>query len=39
MLILRPADAGWHEHLVTGPAVGPAFAAWVASEAYKDRAE
>jgi len=39
MLIVRPADTGWRDHLVTGAAVGPAFAAWLASEAYKDRAE
>ena len=39
MLIVRPADTGWRDHLVTGAAVGPAFAAWLASETYKDRAE
>jgi glycine cleavage system H protein len=39
MLIVLPADVGWRDRLVTGPAVGPAFAAWLASEAYKDRAE
>jgi glycine cleavage system H protein len=38
MLIVRPADASsWRGGLVTGPAIGPAFAAWLASEAYKDR--
>jgi len=37
MLIVRPADDGWRDHLVTGPAVGPAFADWLASETYKDR--
>ena len=39
MLIVRPADATWREPLVTGPAIGPAFAAWLAAEAYKDRTE
>jgi glycine cleavage system H protein len=39
MLIVRPADpSSWRDRLVTGPAIGPAFAAWLASEAYKDRA-
>jgi glycine cleavage system H protein len=38
MLIVRPAEtATWRDRLVTGDAVGPAFAAWLASEAYKDR--
>lgn len=37
MLIVRPADAGWRQRLTTGPAVATAFAAWLASEAYKDR--
>ena len=32
-----PRDAGWRYRLVTGPAVGPEFAAWMAAEAYKDR--
>ena len=39
MLIVRPADAAWRDRLVTGAAIGPAFAAWIAAEAYKDRAE
>jgi glycine cleavage system H protein len=39
MLIVRPRDAGWRGRLVTGPAIGPAFAAWMAAEAYKDRSE
>lgn len=38
MLIVRPADADWQASLVTGPAVGPAFTAWLAAEAYKGRA-
>ena len=37
MLIVRPVDTGWRDHLVTGPAVGPAFEAWLASEAYQAR--
>jgi len=39
MLIVRPGTAGWRDGLTTGSDVGPAFAAWLASEAYKDRAE
>jgi glycine cleavage system H protein len=38
MLIVRASDARWQEGLVTGDAVAPAFAAWLAAEAYKDRA-
>ena len=38
MLIVRPARADWREGLVTGQAIAPAFAAWLASDAYKDRA-
>ena len=38
MLIVRTEDARWHEPLITGPGIGPAFAAWIAAEAYKDRA-
>lgn len=38
MLVVRPAVADWHEGLVTGKAIVPAFAAWLATEAYKDRA-
>ena len=37
MLIVRPSDADWQANLVTGADVGPAFAAWLASGAYKDR--
>lgn len=37
MLIVRPADAAWRDRLITGPAIGPAFARWLASEVYKDR--
>ena len=38
MLIVRPADTSWRDRLMTGAAIGPAFAAWIAAEAYKDRA-
>ena len=30
--------ANWQDKLTTGQAVAPAFAAWVATEAYKGRA-
>jgi glycine cleavage system H protein len=39
MLIVRPADTSWRDSLATGDAVGPAFTAWIAAEAYKGRAE
>ena len=39
MLIVRAASDAWRDRLVTGPAIGPAFAAWIAAEAYKGRAE
>jgi hypothetical protein len=39
MLIVRATDADWRDRLVTGDALGPAFAAWIAAEAYKGRAE
>jgi glycine cleavage system H protein len=39
MLIVRPARADWQEGLITGPAIAPAFAAWLKSEAYKERSE
>jgi glycine cleavage system H protein len=38
MLILRPAQDDWRAGLVTGAAIKPAFEAWIASGAYKDRA-
>jgi glycine cleavage system H protein len=38
MLIVRPSDPAWREGLLTGPAIGPAFAAWLDAETYKDRA-
>jgi glycine cleavage system H protein len=37
MLIVRPAQGDWSADLITGAAIGPAFATWIASEAYKDR--
>jgi glycine cleavage system H protein len=39
MLVVRPARADWSQNLVTGAAIADAFAAWLATEAYKDRAE
>jgi glycine cleavage system H protein len=39
MLVVRPASEDWREGLTTGSAIGPAFAAWLAAEAYKDRTE
>jgi glycine cleavage system H protein len=38
MLIVRADDPRWQQGLLTGPEIGPAFAAWLAAEAYKDRA-
>lgn len=35
MLLLRPHDADWRESLVTGAAVGPAYEAWMESEAFE----
>jgi glycine cleavage system H protein len=37
MVIVRPARADWREGLVTERAIAPAFAAWLATKAYKDR--
>jgi glycine cleavage system H protein len=39
MLIVRAAGENWRDRLVTGPAVAPAFAAWIVSESYKQRAD
>ncbi|MGE5513729.1 MAG: glycine cleavage system protein H [Bacteroidota bacterium] len=39
MLIVRTEDTGWRDRLITGPAIGPAFAAWLEAEAYKGRTE
>ena len=38
MLVVQPARTDWREGLVTAQAIAPAFAAWLATEAYKDRA-
>jgi len=37
MLIVRPSRDDWSADLITGAAIGPAIAAWIAAEAYKDR--
>jgi glycine cleavage system H protein len=37
MLIVRAAHSNWRDRLITGSALGPAFSAWIAAEAYKDR--
>jgi glycine cleavage system H protein len=39
MLIVRADEAAWRERLLTGPAIGPAFAAWLAAESYRSRTE
>ena len=39
MLIVRPSSVDWCKGLVTGSDIAPAFEAWAASEAYKDRTE
>jgi glycine cleavage system H protein len=39
MLIVRADDPGWRDGLITGPEIGAAFAAWLASGAYRDRSE
>lgn len=39
MLLVRPDAADWREGLVSGAAIEAAFAAWIASEAYKDRSD
>ena len=39
MLIVRAENPSWLEGLLTGSGVGPAFAAWIAAEAYKGRAD
>ncbi len=35
MLIVRPSEPGWRERLITGPEIGPRFAAWIKAETYK----
>jgi glycine cleavage system H protein len=37
MLIVRPSVENWRSGLVTGTDIAPAFEAWFASDAYKDR--
>jgi glycine cleavage system H protein len=39
MLIVRPTQEDWRAGLVTGAAIEPAFAAWVATDAYKGRTD
>ena len=39
MLVVRPASLDWRDTLVTGVTIAPAFEAWLATGAYKDRAE
>lgn len=39
MLIVRPMHDNWNAGLVTRAAIAPAFNAWLATEAYKDRSE
>ncbi|MGZ8387519.1 MAG: hypothetical protein ACXW3R_04730, partial [Rhodoplanes sp.] len=38
MLVVRPSRAALRDGLTSGQAIGPAFAAWLATDAYKDRA-
>jgi glycine cleavage system H protein len=37
MLMVRPSHTDWRKGLVTGGEIAPAFEAWFASEAYRDR--
>ena len=37
MAVLRPDAVDWRDGLVTGDAIGPAFADWLAAEAYAGR--
>lgn len=37
MLIVRPARGDWRAGLVTGPAIAPAFEAWLATGVYRER--
>jgi glycine cleavage system H protein len=39
MLIVRPTPDDWRRELVTGDAIAPAFEAWMATGAYRDRTE
>ena len=38
MLIVRPSSDDWRAALATGDTIAPAFDAWLATDAYKDRA-
>jgi glycine cleavage system H protein len=38
MLVVRPTGDAWRAGLVTGAAIAPAFAAWLATGVYRDRA-
>jgi glycine cleavage system H protein len=38
MLIVRAENLSWREGLLTGSDVDPAFASWIAAEAYRGRA-
>lgn len=37
MVTVRPASPGWHDGLVTGAEIGPAFRVWFGTRAYMDR--
>ena len=37
MLVVRPSQDSWRSGLVTGTDIAPAFEAWFATDAYKDR--
>lgn len=37
--VVRAASDAWRDRRVTGSQVAPAFAAWIAAEAYKGRTE
>jgi glycine cleavage system H protein len=39
MLIVRPARENWREGLVAGAAIGPVFAAWLVTGAYRTRTD
>ena len=39
MLVVRANDPDWRAGLITGPAIGLAFADWIAAEGYKGRTE
>jgi len=39
MLVVRPVHESWRKTLVTGPAIAPAFEAWLATDSYKTRVE